>query len=261
MASLEDIQRQMQSAIVGERSDAGAMLLPSSTMSADERLAVYQHAYIARLVECMRAEFPMFGRAVGQEQFDDLAAMFVAAHPPASYTLTELGRAFPDFLAANVPGDLPGRQALLDLAALEWQTNEVFNGPGVEQHSPMDVALLVPERWDSLRLTLAPCVRLMHLATPAHDYYRQLRDGKSAVPPMPSETWLVVSRRDYTVRHHAVGESLFRLLQQLQGGNSLAAAVATLADGEPVNLDAFFASLHEWFHWIAANRIAVIECP
>jgi hypothetical protein len=259
MTSLDEIQRQLQSAIVGETADAGSIVLPSSTMSAEERLAVYQHAYIARLVECMRAEFPMFCRAVGQAQFDDLAAMFVAAHPPASYTLVELGRAFPSFLNTSMPADLPGRRALAELAELEWLTNEVFNGPGGEQEPPLDLAQLVPEQWDTRSLVLAPCVRLMHLSTSAYDYYRQLRGEQSVAPPPDRPSWLVVSRRDYTVQHHAVSESLFELLSQLQTGKLLAEVVAGLAASHADRLDELSANLHEWFRWIAANQIAVIR--
>jgi hypothetical protein len=259
MQTLGDIQRRLQSAVVGEMPGAAEMLLPSSTMSAEERLAVYQYAYIARLVECMRAEFPVLCRAVEQEPFDDLAAMFVATHPPTSYTLIELGRAFPAFLAANMPADLPGRQALAELAELEWLTNEVFNGPGVEQEPPLDLAEFVPENWETLRLALAPCVRLMQVATPVHEYYRQLRAEQTPAPPSNLPAWLVISRRDYTVQHHNVSESLFVLLNEMQAGKPLAEVIAMLAMREPNNLDELSANLHEWFRWIAAHQIAIIR--
>jgi hypothetical protein len=259
---LADIQRWMQSAIGGEpvtpANPLGAtadVILPSSQMTGEERLAVYQHAYLARLVECLRAEFPMLCRALGQDLFDEFAAGYLVCYPSTSYTLMDLGRQFPEYLAETAPPDAATSwyELLVDLATLECTTSEVFHGPGVEQEpSALAIAPLVLS--DSLTLSLAPCVRLLELQYPVHDYYRKLRENRETSPPAAARTLLVVSRLDYTVRHHAVNESQFAILRAFERGEKLTDAIAAAASQTGQDVEQLATLLYDWFVWFAAER-------
>lgn len=246
----------MHAAIAGEPHPAADNILPSSQMTADERLAVYQRAYLARLVECLRAEFPMLCRALGQELFDAFATGYLVQHPSTSYTLADLGQKLPDYLRSTHPRDetCAWYEALAELAELEWVTNEVFNGSGVEQDPAIDVAMFAPETWNSLRVTLAPCVRLLELDYPIHDYYQRLHSNSDTTPPMAETTFLVVSRRDYTVRHRAVGKLEFKLLRSLQCGSSIEQSIAAVIDTTTSDVDEQVAQFHTAFSLFAAER-------
>ena len=262
MSDLSDTQRWMQSAIVGPNPahSAADVILPSSQMTGEERLAIYQRAYLARLVECLRAEFPMVCRALGQELFDEFAAAYLATHPSTSYTLADLGREFADYLAATHPRDETSAawpEVLVDLATLEGITNEVFNGPGIEHDPQLDIGALAPETWDSRALSLAPCVRLLELRYPVHDYYRNLRTSADTPPPAAARTLLVVSRLDYSVRHHVASEPQFALLSALARGENLGDAIAA-ASNHFESVDELAARLHGWFEWLAIERLVVL---
>ena len=263
-AKLPEIQRWMQAAIAGESNSQTAtstiddVILPSSQMTSSDRLAIYQRAYLARLIECMRAEYPMLCRALGQELFDDFATSYLVQHPSASYTLAELGEQFPDHLGQMSPPESVSKDcydAIIELARLEWTTAEVFNGPGTEQSPPLDARQLVPDAWDTLALSLAPSVRLIEFHCPVHEYYRALRTDADAAPPKPAQTFLVVSRLDYTVRHHAVNEALFALLQSLQTQSNLMTAISAAAGQGGEDPDRFASQLHTWFAWMAQERL------
>ena len=68
-----------------------------------ERLEVYANAYYARLLECLRDEFPALLHAVGEEVFDGLAFGYLQAYPSTSYTLSNLSRNFARFLEETRP--------------------------------------------------------------------------------------------------------------------------------------------------------------
>ena len=62
-SDLDTLQRWMLRAITdstagGHSDDLGVVILPSAQQSAAERLAVYQHAYFARLLGVLRELFP-----------------------------------------------------------------------------------------------------------------------------------------------------------------------------------------------------------
>ena len=262
---LPEIQRWMQAAIAGESvpvqncsSTIDEIILPSSQMTSSDRLAIYQRAYLTRLIECLRAEFPMLCRAFGQELFDDFATSYLVQHPSASYTLAELGKQFSDHLSQMASQERVPREwydAIIELAQLEWMTAEVFNGLGTEQLPPLDFQQLVPDAWDTLALSLAPCVRLIEFQYPVHAYYRSLRTDADAAPPKSVQTFLVISRLDYTVRHHAVNESLFTLLRSLQTQSNLMTAISAAAAQGGEYPDRFASQLHTWFAWIAQERL------
>src|SRR5713226_137689 len=63
----------------------------SQALSALERLAIYGYAYYARLLECLREEFPVLKHALDEEVFDAFAVGYLQQYPSRSYTLFQLG--------------------------------------------------------------------------------------------------------------------------------------------------------------------------
>ena len=173
--SLDQLQRWMQSVIThpagieaGVMSDSsrgvidlGArrldeIVLPSQRLSSADRLRVYGNAYFARLLECLRAEFPAMVRALGEEAFDGLAFGYLLEHPSQSDTLTRLAATLPEYLEQTRP---PREEAapdfadfLIDLARLERTYSEVFDGAGPENEagSKFNVG------WDQLASSAGP---------------------------------------------------------------------------------------------------------
>src|SRR5260370_4744681 len=146
--------------------EAETVVTRSRALTALERLAIYSYAYYARLLECLREEFPVLKHALGDEIFDAFAAEYLERYPSRSYTLFQLGVNFPRFLAETRPdspspspsplgGEGEGEGAvnwpdfLIDLATLELAFNEAFDGPGVEGKKLWDadqLRAMLPER-------------------------------------------------------------------------------------------------------------------
>jgi Putative DNA-binding domain len=238
----------------------------SRALSAADRLAVYGNAYYARLLECLREQYPVLAKTVGEEVFDDFAFGYLQRYPSRSYTLNELGRLFPDYLAETCPrdeGDGGWPDFLIDLATLEWTYDEVFDGPGVEGQPLLtaeQLTALSPDRWPEARLVFVPCFRTLALRYPVHEYYRAVRDDEEAVPPGPAATFLAITRQNYTVRRYPLARPEYELLLALTAGQPVGQVVAAAAEKAETDLDAFAEELRGWFaRWTAEGFIQAVK--
>lgn len=245
-----------------------SVILPSQATSSLDRLAIYARAYYARLLECLRAQFPVLAGALGEELFDEFAFAYLQAYPSHSYTLDQLGRQFAAWLAETRLAAAGEENAwldfLADLARLEWNIAEVFDGPGSEQTPPLTIDALLavpPDQWQKARLTPAPALRLLELDFPVDEYYQALRQGETPAPPDPEPTLLALARSDYVVRHYRLARPQHALLAALMAGESVAAAIAQgadlVADDE---FPAYAQALSIWFRrWAADGFFMAVE--
>jgi len=234
-APLAELQAWMMQAIASSQFDAAITserVLPSQNHSSSQRLAIYRHAYLARLQECLRDSFPVLVTALGRDTFDQFAAEYVQRYPPASYSLNHLADRFVEHLQATRPADVPTPgwpDFLIDLAQLEQAIAEVFDGPGSEDSPPLDVSELVGRSSDQcseLRLAPAPCLRLLAFAFPIDDYYAAVKQDLSPPWPEPNPSWLAITRQDYVVRRVPLEPVEHQLLCALLAGQSLGEALA-----------------------------------
>ncbi|EAQ82306.1 HvfC/BufC N-terminal domain-containing protein [Blastopirellula marina] len=224
-----------------------------------ERLQVYGNAYFARLVECMREQFPALCETLGQELFDGFALDYLDKRPSTSYTLSRLADRFVPHLETTRPAAesaAPGwADFLIDLASFEWSVAQTFDAPGTEQSgviTPDDLAQVSPDDWPQTRLIAAPCLRLHAYRFPVNAYFSDFRAGRPLSIPPAAATWLALSRREYIVRRIPLDESEFLLLQSLLAGQSVGAAIEAAAE-QSADFDAFARNLPHWFQRFAGE--------
>jgi hypothetical protein len=242
---------------------------PSSRLGSAERLAVYGNAYFARLVECLGEEFPATCFALGEDTFQTFAFGYIKNRPSTSYSLGFLGERFPQYLIDTRPTDVPQPgwpDFLIDLATLERTYAEVFDGPGPEHLDtlqPEDLQAIPPELVSEIRFVPVPSLRLMEARFPVHEYVTAVRRDRSPEIPLPAETLLVITRRDFVVRRGTVSPAEFQLLRAILDGNTLGAAIELAAQELPAGTDdEFAASLSKWFqHWATAGWFLRVELP
>jgi hypothetical protein len=237
----------------------------SSRQTSIERLQVYSHAYYARLLECLRAEYPVMVQAMGAELFDEFAVEYLQRYPPHSYTLNELGASFATFLAETRPASAEDDDSwldfLVDLAKLEWSFAKVFDGPGAENQRLLganQLQAISAELWPEARLVPVPCLRILKLDFPVQGYYRAIRDGAEAIPPERKPSWLAISRRNYVVRHYALTPSEAEILAAIIAGATVGGALDRAS--VPAVIDSFADSLQTWFYeWTAEGFFLTVE--
>jgi hypothetical protein len=288
MHNLETIQRWMQTVIMNPHgvesgieaeesrreidvsaAEIEGVITRSQNLTALERLDIYHRAYFARLVECLRDEFPVLLHALGDEAFDAFALAYLQKYPSQTYTLNFLGTRFPQYLAETRPPDdregLSWPDFLIDLATLELTFGAVFDGPGAEGQDLLrgdQLQALGPDDWQASRLIPVPCLQLLTLRFPANKYYRAVRKRKQPAIPLPRRTYLAVTRREFVVRHYQFPRLQHLLLTALVSGQTVGDAIQTTADAAGAQLSRLPGLLHKWFrNWTAEGFFLRIETP
>jgi hypothetical protein len=253
----------------------GEVVSRSRALTSVERLEIYCNAYYARLLECLREEFPALRHAVGDEAFDEFAVGYLQRYPSESYTLADLAGRFPQFLAetrpadAEVASDEPSwPDFLIDLARLERIYSDVFDGPGVERQrrlGPADLQAISPESWPAVRLRFAPCFRLETFRFPVHEFITAVRhksEGQDIPLSASATTWLAVTRRDYVVRRYPLSSVQYELLLALAEGKSLGEALLIALEATQGDPEELAPRLRTWFEeWTAAPFFLALELP
>ncbi len=209
-----------------------SVVTSSATQTAAERLAVYQHAYFARLLECLAAEFPGVQAVLGNDAFESVVAAYLQRYPSASYTLGKLGERFPLALQQLRPArdtDTPDFfDGVIDLARYERLLTEVFDAAGPEAVPP---SIPLPFAGDpsSLSVQFYPCVRTLTVAFPVHEFVTARRHDEHAAFPAARPVALILARRDYIVRRWEVPLWQTALIDALQQRMPLGAALVQVA--------------------------------
>jgi hypothetical protein len=108
-----------------ESEDLSFLVPPDDTRSSAEQLDIYANMYFHRLHDCLAEDFPVLKARLGDARFHNLVTDYLLAHPPTHFSLRELGRALPGFLASHaLEREFP---ALADLARLEWARVDVVD--------------------------------------------------------------------------------------------------------------------------------------
>ena len=206
-------------------------------LSARERLAVYTSGYVLRLLECMRADFPVLRSFVGDSVFDAFAKAYVITRPPSSHSLYDLGADFPKFLEETKPVrecfdaetgamlDLPP-----ELARLERARAEVMRARGTEDEQPAAEPLspfAVFGEGPTLQAT--PCLRLLEMKFPLVDFLRSSDIGEHPEPPAPRASLVAVGRSNYRVHVEEISLWQFAFLRACERPTSSYPAVRVAA--------------------------------
>lgn len=200
--------------------DCDQAVVGTERLPARQRLEIYVVSYRMRLIECLRAEFPVLRRFVGDQVFDLFAGAYLGAKPPSSYTLFDLGAGFADFLEAARPQPNDGRGTLealpASLARLERAFAEVERAPGIEGserspfHAPFDIVLL-----HALRLRAPESLRLLRLDFDFSNLIAAVAADQPFGTPAAGDTLVAVARSHYRVRLHRLEPWAFLFLSLL----------------------------------------------
>ncbi len=293
--SLHSIQQWMQAVIVdpdGVQSGAASiearkalhsdavsiddMILPSNALSSQRRIEVYANAYYARLLECLRDEYPALTALLGEDTINAFGFEYLQQYPSQSYTLADLGQAFPAFLADNraaatsEDGDEESENGqstdqswvnlMIDLAVVERTYSEVFSGRGIEKAETLSadaVAAIPPGDVGNICLIPAPCVRLVKLNSRAHEFAIAVRKGTASTGQLPESlpTYLVITRLNYVVRTITVERDEFQLLEHLVSGLPLGEAIGRVAEHSSLGEEQLTQHIAAWFRKWATDRL------
>jgi Putative DNA-binding domain len=234
-----------------------SVLLPSRTLTAAERIAVYQEMYPLRMRDALASDYPGLEHFLG-DRFSDLVTAYTNAHPSMGYTLNRLGDRVPSFLGRQTK--LRPRAFLKDLARLELAITEAFDSKEMGLLKAEDLETIRPDHLGRSRLLTVPSLRLVDLSWNAGQYLDTIRDdGHEHPSPRRAKSYVVVVRRNYSVYRFPVSLAAFLVLSDLKDGRTITSVVQrALARRGPrrASVDDF----SEWFRmWTAQGVFSAVK--
>lgn len=214
------------------------------------RWHVYEHGYLARIVDALQLEYPALVRIVGEGPFRALIRRYLARCVPRSFDLGHAGDRLAEFLRDDeLTGALP---FLPDLARAERHLAEAFVAADAEPVTWSALCRLEPARVLELGVRARPRTALFRSAWTIADLWR-LRDEPDdavGVELVGRGQIVLIHRVGFAVRLTTVGALEAVLVDRaLAAETSLADAYEHTAEGVDEASDVT--------DWIAAFRSLV----
>lgn len=227
-ALLADVQRDLHDYLL----DAGDAVVPrirsGGRIAVAQRLGIYHNAYRVRLADTLRDTYEKTWAYLGDARFELCALAYIDAHPPRHRSLRDYGAHFPDWLAAQFPGDLD----IAELARMDWQLRQAFDGPDAVPLGLDALGTIAPERWETLGFAGVPTLALLPLTfnTPAIWAALDRDESPPAAQTLREPAGLCVWRRAWQPHFRTLDAAEYRALQQVQLERRFASVCQTLAD-------------------------------
>ena len=190
-------------------------------------LAVYRHAYRARLAEALADNYLVLARALGDEAFDALAQAYIAAQPSRHPSIRWFGHELAGFMA-EAADDLVPHASLVDFAAMDWALRGAFDAAEAPLLDMASLAALGPDDWAGLMLHLHPSARRVRLGHAIEPAWRVLREWEPELGDDQPELPEPAAHEHVLLAWRQSGETRWRSLQPLE-----AALLQAVADGAP----------------------------
>ena len=258
---------------------AESFIAPNSRLNSFERLEIYNRQYWYRVLGALAEDFPALEAVVGAEAFQRISIAYLNAHPSRSFTLRNLGRHLPDWLAANPAYTGRRHRLAIDVARIEWAFVEAFDSA---ERDPLTLEQIATLDAGS-RLALQPHLQLIALEYPADDLVLSLHkrekrqaseagvahdEGPSAPVKLPrlrrKPAWVAAHRVDFSVYYRQLQREEFLTLAAIRQGLSLADAISAGFFGSSIAESRRATRIQQWFAtwaelgWICAPELESI---
>jgi hypothetical protein len=177
---LADLQDEFQAFLLDRPNQMPGRVKDTARADGAVLLAVYRHAYTARLIEALGQDFDVLRQIVGDEVFGEIGQAYVAAHPSRHFSLGPLGQHLPAFLASTAPWS--ARPYLGELAAFEWALRRTFDAADAAPITVEALASVPPDSWPGLTFRLLPSFVRVDLAWDMPQAWQTVQSGANAVP-------------------------------------------------------------------------------
>lgn len=202
MSGLATLQTEFSACLLEQA--APAQVLPALRVPAGidpaTRLEVYRNAYVERLHEVLRNDYPVLLRLIGPERFAALAYAYIAVHRSVSPSIRWFGAGLPRFISAQP--SWRDQSAAIAMAEFEWAIGLAFDAADADTVHVNDLSAVSATAWPALRFGLHPALHPVSLSHAVPDWWlaAQNLDAEAPLPAAPAAL-------DAAARHWAVWRS------------------------------------------------------
>jgi hypothetical protein len=227
--SLKELQTRFLNGILGEDDSVLDMLAEQGELSSQQRLAIYQNGYVARLVEVIDSDFPCLGKLLGDDLFAPFVTAYIHTYPSHSPSLNDFGQFLPEFIKRYPP--LASQLIASELCDFEWQLRTTFCTQNEPVLAPEYLHTIPAEEWPSqaFKTVSGLSVRYYQMNTPA--IWQALKNDKQpeikrlSVP----ETW-IIWRQNLITQFNSLAVDEAVLLEMVQSGEDFSGLCEALLE-------------------------------
>ncbi len=200
-------------------------------LTPDRRLAIYHHAFRARLLEVMQDVFERTWAYLGDDAFAGDVNGFIADHPPAERTLNRFGAQFPAWLARRYPRD----RDIAEVATLDWMLRCAFDGADCPPLRIDALAALDADAWSRAGFDFHPTLAVAPVTHNAAGIWEALEHGNSppAAAALATPAFLLVWRKQFQPHFITIDAIEAEAIAMLRDGLSFATTCASLDARHP----------------------------
>lgn len=223
---LAELQVAFHDHLLDQASTIGQEVLDGGRIGVDRRLHIYHNAYRVRLLENLQDAYEKTWAYLGDAAFETSALAFIDGNPPRNRNLRWHGCGFSPWLADRFPQD----PDIAELALIDWQLRQAFDGPNATPIQAEDLAGLSAEDWADAGFLFSPTLFIAALRTNSVRIWHAI-DREQVPPtaePLPVPTWLLIWRKGWQPHFRTIQAAEHAALMQLQGGASFADVCAGL---------------------------------
>jgi hypothetical protein len=181
MISLQELQSSFKQYLFEEDQAISNHVTGTQAVSGEKRLAIYAHAYHARLVEALETDYPALSTVIDEDAFVSLCHQYTHAYPSEYYSLRWFGQYFSVFMRKQK--DFADAEYLVELAEFEWAFIMAFDAADAQLVTEDDIARIPQEAWLALKMVLHPSVQLISHNWSVLAMWRAARDDKPIPAP------------------------------------------------------------------------------
>jgi hypothetical protein len=220
--------------------------------SVHARLNIYSSGYMARLLDCMYADYAISKKFMGDELFDSFAKAYLMYHPSTSFTLYDLGKDFPDFLDKTKPQPQEGiDNSYFDipatLARVERARQVAMRAPGIENDavntSQVDIQDML---FGTLNINVPECLQLLELNFPMKQFFQAVYREEEYELPSPQKSYMAISRKNYQLVLEEITETQYLLLTECRKHTNLYDAISVLSADQNISSAELLADAFLW---------------
>ena len=228
--SLQTVQAQWTDYILDRNPTVGSTERSAVSGCSAPRMAIYHHAYRARLTEVLTDSFAKTALYMGTEAFDDQAQAFVVQVPPSTRSLNRYGDAFPAHLARSYPHN----PELHELAQLDWDLRTRFDSahaPALDAAAVQAADPALSQTWLNWKHPLHPSLLLRCVTSNVVQIWRAIDDDAEVpeVQTLDEPKTLAVWRKGQQPHFQTLDADMATFVRQLEGGSSIECAADALA--------------------------------